>query len=260
MTSTIPPATAPPTAHRKLVEWVEHWTSVLEPAHVHWCDGSDDEYAALTASLVESRHLRPDRPEAPAEQLLRPQRSRRRRPRRGPHLHLPRAGGRRRPDQQLARSRRDARQMLGLFTGAMRGRTMYVVPFSMGPLGSPIAHIGVELTDCAVRRREHADHDPHGQGCARRARRRRRVRALHPLGRHAARARPGRRALALQQRAQVHRALPGDARDLVVRLGLRRQRAARQEVLRAAHRVGDGARRGLARRAHAHSQAHESGR
>ena len=59
---------------------------------------------------------------------------------------------------------------------------------------------------------------------------------------------------------QVHRALPGDARDPVVRLGLRRQRAARQEVLRAAHRVGDGARRRLAGRAHADPQAHEPGR
>ena len=62
--------------------------------------------------------------------------------------------------------------------------------------------------------------------------------------------------MALQRRQQVHRPLPRDARDLVVRLGLRRQRAAGQEVLRAAHRLGDGARRGLAGRAHADPQAH----
>ena len=66
---------------------------------------------------------------------------------------------------------------------------------------------------------------------------------------------PGGRALALQRREQVHRPLPRDPRDLVLRLRLRRQRAARQEVLRAAHRLGDGPRRGLARRAHADPQA-----
>ena len=61
--------------------------------------------------------------------------------------------------------------------------------------------------------------------------------------------------MALQRRQQVHRPLPRDARDLVIRLGLRRQRAAGQEVLRAADRLGDGPRRGLDGRAHADPQA-----
>ena len=83
------------------------------------------------------------------------------------------------------------------------------------------------------------------------------VKALHSIG---APLEPGqaRRAVAVQ-RHEVHHPLPGDPRDLELRLGLRRQRAARQEVLLAAHRVGDGPRRGLARRAHADPQADLAG-
>ena len=161
----------------------------------------------------------------------------------------------RRPDQQLARPRGDEADA----ARALRG--LHARPH---PVRDSLQHGPDRLADRADRRRahrfalrgrEHAHHDAHGQARARRAGRRQ-VRPLPALGRRAARARPEGRALALQRRQQVHRPLPGDARDLVVRLGLRRQRAARQEVLRAAHRLRDGARRGLAGRAHADPEGH----
>jgi len=149
VTTTIPPATAPPTAHRKLIEWVESWSAVLEPAAVHWCDGSDGEYQALTASLVASGTFDPIDP------TLRPNSFYARsdpgdvarvedrtficsahESDAGPTNHW--------RDPAVMRA-----EMLRLYSGSMRGRTLYVVPFSMGPLGSPIAHIGVELTDSA---------------------------------------------------------------------------------------------------------------
>ncbi len=141
------------------------------PHAIEWCDGSVEEYDRLCQELVEAGTFTPLDDAKRPNSYLGALRSRRRRPRRGPHVHLLGSRRGRRPDQQLARPRRDAgRAARALHRLRCSGRTMYVVPFSMGPLGSHIAHIGVQLTDSRLRRGEHAHHDAHGSGRARRAR------------------------------------------------------------------------------------------
>jgi phosphoenolpyruvate carboxykinase (GTP) len=135
------------TTNQKLKDWVEHWAGVFQPDQVEWCDGSEQEWERLTDLLVEggtfqrlNGDLRPnsflalsdpgDVARVEDRTFICSQRE----------IDAGPTNNWRAPDEMRA-------ELTRFFTGAMRGRTLYVVPFSMGPLGSPIAHIGVQLTD-----------------------------------------------------------------------------------------------------------------
>jgi phosphoenolpyruvate carboxykinase (GTP) len=138
---------ASPTTHPDLLEWVASIQSLCEPDTIHWCDGSQEEYDTICDQMVRSgTFVRLNPKLRPNSYLCRSD------PRDVARVeHRTFIASRKKGDAGPTNNWMDPRELKarlhGLARGCMRGRQMYVVPFCMGPIGSPLAQLGVEITD-----------------------------------------------------------------------------------------------------------------
>jgi phosphoenolpyruvate carboxykinase (GTP) len=146
-TSAIPGLLPAPTENKRLIAWIEEVAQLTQPDRIQWCDGSDAEWTQLTELLVELGTFTRLNPEIRPNSFLA----------RSNPTDVARVEDRTficsvkeedaGPTNNWVEPSEMKETLRNVFKGCMRGRTMYVVPFSMGPLGSAISALGVELTD-----------------------------------------------------------------------------------------------------------------